>query len=193
RSAAALGGVRLASLLLDDERVVVVRPVQLARDGPAVDEERRRRVDAGAVADVHVLADARPGGGIVETSAKRREVEAEVPRVAEQALALEVLVILEQHVVVLPEPPLVARALRRDRRETGVRVQWNGQARVAARVERIVPEHEADVGARAEELAELRKRLGAVRALEVGELDDGDGRILGPLHVLLAGGELAER
>src|SRR5207248_1654546 len=123
----------------------------------------------------------------------RRDGGAGLPAVAEPAPAAGVRVSLQQHVVVLPGPSLVARALGRDRRETGVRMQGNGQARVAARVERVVPEHQADVGARADELAEIGKRLGAVGTLEVGELDDRDGRITGPLRMLLAGGELAER
>src|SRR2546430_14206534 len=137
-SAATPGGVRLASLLLDDERVVVVCGVERARYLPTVEEQRRRGVDAHAVADVDVLPDTRAGGGVVEAAAKRRELEAELTRVAKETFALEMLVVLEEHVVVLPEPSLLAGAFGGDRRETRVRMQRTGERRVAARVEGVV-------------------------------------------------------
>ena len=61
--------------------------------------------------------------GIVEAGAERRDVEADVARVAEQAVAVERLLILEQQVVVLPEASELARALRGGRRQAGVGVE----------------------------------------------------------------------
>src|SRR5439155_21375301 len=81
-SAATPGGVRLASLLLDDERVFVVCGVERARYLPAVEEQRRRGVDTHAPADVDALPDTRAGGGVIEAAANRRQPEAELAPVA---------------------------------------------------------------------------------------------------------------
>src|SRR6184192_448609 len=191
-SAATPGGVRLASLLLDDERVLVVRAVERARYLSTVEEQRRRGVDTHAVADVDVLPDARAGGGIVEAAAKRRELEAELTRVAKETFALEMLVVLEEHVVVLPEPSLLAGAFGGDRREARVRMQRTGERRVAARVEGVVAEDEADIRARPDEFLQVGERFRTVGTFEIGELDDGDGRVAGTLGVLFARRELAK-
>ena len=110
-------------VLLDDESIVVVRPVESSLDRAAIDEERGRRRDTHARPRLHVHPDARPRRGVVEAGPERRDVEVEVARVAEEALALEVIVILEEEVVVLPEPILLRGALGGDRGETRARVQ----------------------------------------------------------------------
>src|SRR5437867_944494 len=101
---------RTVRVLLDDERVVVVVAVQGTRHRPAVDEERRGRVDSGARARLHVLADTGAGRRVVEAGAEVRDVEAHVAGVAEEARALELFVVVEEDVLLLPETPLPAGA-----------------------------------------------------------------------------------
>src|SRR5438445_13885767 len=96
------GAARAACVpgVLDDEGVVVVLARQGAGDRAPVEEERRRRADAHPRRGLDVLADAGPGGRVAEAGRERRDVEPELARVAEQALPLEVLVVVEEHVVV---------------------------------------------------------------------------------------------
>src|SRR5262249_45366581 len=98
-------------VLLDGERVVVVRPLERTLDATAVDEDGGCRLDAQVRTCADVLGDASHGGGIVETGPELRDVEVEVARVAEEAVAVERLLMLEEQVVVLPEPILLAGAL----------------------------------------------------------------------------------
>src|SRR5262245_25518306 len=100
------------AVLLDDEGVVVVVAIERALDRPAVEEDRRRRRDADAGRGRDVLADPRQRRRIVEADAEGAEVEAQLSRVAEQALAIEMLVGLEEDVEVPPEGALQPRALR---------------------------------------------------------------------------------
>src|SRR5262249_20232644 len=102
---------RFPVVLFDDERVVIVGPIERPFDGAAVDEVGGSRGAAHARPRLHVRADAGPRGGLVEAGAEGRDVEVEVPRVAEEVLALQVLVVLEQEVVVLPEAILLRCAL----------------------------------------------------------------------------------
>src|SRR5262249_27246725 len=150
----------------------VVRPVEGPLDGAAVDEEGGGRGDARARPRLHVGTDARPRGRFVEAGAEGRDVEVEVPRVAEEAVALQGLVILEQEVVVLPESILLRGALRRDRGKTGIGMHRAGYVAVAARIEREVAEHEADVRVVVDEIPQIPERPHAIRTLEVGEGDD---------------------
>src|SRR5207249_11239361 len=146
-SAGALRAARLPGMLLDDERVVVVDAVgERADDRAPVEEERRGGVDPDPRPGLDVLADARARRRVVEARGERLHVEPELARVAEEALALEVLVVLEEDVVVLPEPSLPARALGRAGRQAGVGVGRARDVAVAARIERVVPEDEAHVG-----------------------------------------------
>src|SRR5881394_2578436 len=80
-------------------------------------------------------------------------------RVAEEALALEVLVVLDQDVVVLPEAVLPSRTLRRARGEAGVGMERRLHVAVAAGVEREVPEHEAHVAPAAHHVVQVAERL----------------------------------
>src|SRR5439155_1123876 len=115
-SAGALRPARLPGMLLDDERVVVVDAVgERADDRAPVEEERRGGVDPDPRPGLDVLADARARGRVVQAGAERLHVEPELACVAEEALALEVLVVLEQDVVVLPEAVLPSRTLCRAR------------------------------------------------------------------------------
>src|SRR5213596_2279266 len=98
-SAGALRAARLPGMLLDDERVVVVDAVgERADDRAPVEEERRGGVDPDPRPGLDVLADARARGWVVQAGAERPHVEPELAGVAEEALALEVLVVLEQDV-----------------------------------------------------------------------------------------------
>src|SRR5678815_202828 len=113
-SLSATGG---RGLRLDRDRVVVVVPVERARDAPAVDEDGRCRLDAERAAGSDVLAHAIQRFGSIEAGPEAPHVEAELAREAEQVLARQAGLILEQQVVVLPELALLRRALRRARRE----------------------------------------------------------------------------
>src|SRR5919197_947617 len=167
-SAGAARALRVGGMLFDDERVLVVDAVgESPRDRAPIEEERRGAVDSGARSRLDVLADAREGGGIVEAGGERAQIEPELARVAEQALALEVLVVLEEDVVVLPEPLLPAGALRRARREAGGGMERALHVGVAARVEREVAEDQAHVAARAHQLVQVAEGLHAERTLEV--------------------------
>src|SRR2546425_11233707 len=102
--------MRVPVLLLDDEGIVVVRPVEGPLDRATIDEEGGGGGDAHARPRLHVHPDARLRGGVVEAGPERRDVEGEVARVAEEALALEAGGILEEEVVVLPRPILLRGA-----------------------------------------------------------------------------------
>src|SRR5947209_19988596 len=96
------GAARAACVpgVLDDEGVVVVLARQGAGDRAPVEEERRCRADADPCRGVDVLADAGQRGGVAEAGRERRHVESQLAGVAEQALPLEVLVLLEERGVV---------------------------------------------------------------------------------------------
>src|SRR3989449_7101018 len=176
-SAGALRAARLPGMPLDDERVVVVDAVgERPGDRPAVEEERRGGIDPDARSRLDVLADAREGRGIVQAGCERGQVEPELARVAEEALPLEVLAILEEDVVVLPEPLLPGGALRRARGEAGGGMERPLHVAGAARVEREVPADQAHVGARAHPRRQVAERLHAERALAGRELRDGARR-----------------
>src|SRR2546428_9532885 len=89
RTRSALSRVMMrVPVLLDDESIVVVRPVESSLDRAAIDEERGRRRDTRARPRLHVHPDARPRRGVVEAAPERRDVEVEVARVAQEAVAL---------------------------------------------------------------------------------------------------------
>ena len=137
-----------------------------------------RRVPAATSAAMRVHR-----GGIVEARPERGDVEPDVARVAKEAVAVERLLMLEEHVVVFPEAPEPAGALGGGRRQARVRVQLHLHARIAPAVERKVAEDELHVGARPDELAQVAERVAAGGTLEVRELDDRDRRVGTPLHV----------
>src|SRR5262249_58799244 len=97
-----LGGARLG-FLLDDDREVVVRTLERSLHPAPVDEDGGRRFDAETCARADVLGDAGHRRGVVEARTELADVEAEVARVAEEALAVERLLMLEELVVVFPE------------------------------------------------------------------------------------------
>src|SRR5262249_27726323 len=132
-------------VLLDDEREIVVRPLERALDATAVDEDGGRRLDAQARTRADVLRDAGHGGGVVEAGAELRDVEAEVARVAEEAVAVEGLLMLEEQVVVLPESILLTGALRGGRGLAGVGMKLLLHLAIAAAVEREVAEDQLHV------------------------------------------------
>src|SRR2546427_8353663 len=193
-SAGALRAARLPGMVLDDGRVVVVDAAgDRAGSRRAVEEGRGGGLAPAARPRLDVLADAREGRGIVQAGCERGQVEPELARVAEEALPLEVLVVLEEDVVVLPEPLLPGGALRRARGEAGGGMERPLHVAVAARVEREVPEDQAHVGARAHQLVQVAGGLHAETALEVGELDDGERRPGPALAMAVGAGELAQR
>ena len=105
----------------------------------------------------------------VEAGVEGRAVEADGARVLLQVGRGQPLRVREQPVVHLPEPALVPRALRRLRRPR----------RVLVAGEREVAEDQADAALVARfQLADRRQHAPAERALELGELDDGDRRVL---------------
>src|SRR5262249_60775927 len=105
------------------------------------------------------------------------DVEVEVARIAEQAVAVERFLMLEEQVVVLPEPALPSGALRGRRGQAGVGMELLLHLAVAAAVERKVSEHELHVRARAQEAAQVAEGVAARRPLEAGELDEAEGRL----------------
>src|SRR5262249_61693440 len=84
-------------------------------------------------------------GGVVEAGPDIGEVEVEVARIAEQAVAVERLLMLEEQVVVLPEPALPSGALRGRRGLAGVGMELLLHLAVTPAVERKVTEHELHV------------------------------------------------
>ena len=142
------------------------------RDQPPVDEEHaafprrrrtRRRRDRGASGP----RAARSRG----TPSKAATVQADGAGVPLEVGDPEPLRVLEQPVVHLPEPALVPRALRRFRR----------LGRVLVPGQREVPEHEPDPAPVAIlHRAQRGQHAAAERALELGELHDGDRRVRRP-------------
>ena len=85
---------------------------------------------------------------------------------------------VEQQVVHLPERSLVGGGFGRLGGELGTRMDV---------VERQMPPHVADVAEVAQQLADDRLGLAAVRALEVAVLDDRDRRFVGTADVVALG------
>src|SRR4030095_5348881 len=86
----------------------------------AVEIERRRGLDAEANRFGDVARDRLARCVTVETGEKRGAVDADVRRVFEQAVAVEMRLMLEQLIVILPEAPLCAGAFRCLRRQARV-------------------------------------------------------------------------
>ncbi len=100
-----------------------------------------------------------------------------------EAGAIEVLLPGEQLVVHLPELPLGARRLGRQSRRHGVLVEG----------ERVVAVGDLDVLAVVlDQRAHRASGAAAVRALEVGELDDGDLRLASAAGRCIADGDLVD-
>src|SRR5262249_51719277 len=148
-------------VFFDDERIVVVGSLERSLDAPPVDEdggggfhpEPRARVDVGR--------DAAHRAGVVETGAEGGDVETEIAPGAEQTVAVEGLLILEEHVVVLPETPLASCALRGGGGQTRVGMELLLHAVVAAAVEGKVPEDQLHVRPGAHEVAEIAEGVAA--------------------------------
>ena len=125
------------------------------------------------LAELLVLRDAVRGGRGLDVRVEARDLDPELLRVAVEVRLLEVALVREERVVHLPELALIHGRDGRSRRDVRVRV---------AR-QRVELEHHPDVVlVGLDDLLEHRGDLAAVRALEVGELDDRDRRALGPLH-----------
>ena len=122
---------------------------------------RLRARDVGAHPGVHLVP--------VEVADELLDVEPQVAGVADQVLELQLVLVLEEQVVQVPEPPLPVGGDRRPGSELGVLVDV---------VQRQVTEHVAQVVA--ELLAELAGHAGgagAEGALEVAVLDEGQRRV----------------
>src|SRR4030095_5224410 len=100
-------------------------------------------------------------GGIVQTGPEGGDVELQLARIAEQAVAVERLLVLEQLVVVLPEPAEASGTLCRRGRAAGVGMELLLQPVVARAVERVVAEDELHVRSRADQLAQVAERVPA--------------------------------
>ncbi len=167
-----LGDQRLGALeLLVDlglERLERLR----ARQELAVDEEGRRAARADLATGRRVGLDLGLALLRVERRLELAHVEAQLLRVLLVGRAVHGLLVGEDLVVHLPELPLLAGGARRDGGRHGVGVE--GQRQVApgdADLALVLVHH----------LVDGRLDARAERALEVGELHDGDQRVLGAL------------
>src|SRR5262245_54936888 len=91
---------------LELDRVAEAITARHAGDRAAVEKERRRRLDAETHAFSDIARDCLARRIAVETGEEPGAVEADTFGVAEQTVAIEIRLILEQQVVVLPEAPL---------------------------------------------------------------------------------------
>ena len=156
-----LGGV--GDLFVDHllERLERLR----AGERAAVDEERRRATRAELGGLILIGLDRRGVLRRVERFLDLGRVEPELARVLLQARAIERLLVLEQLVVRLPELALLVGGQRDLRRRGGVLVE---RQRV------VLPRHADVLAVGLHDLIDRRLDARAERALEVGELDDGD-------------------
>ena len=126
--------------------------------GHPVDELRRRGGDPRADAAPEVALDPVRGLSRAAVGLEALEVEAHQPGPLPEVRVVEVALVLEERVMHLPEPALPRRRLGRRREHAGAWV-LRGHREVAED-----PPHR--------QLLEDQMRLRAVRALEVGVLDD---------------------
>ncbi len=163
-------------------------PQALRGDAPAVadavDEERRGALHADRER-VGVVALHRRGVLLGRVPDDRRAVEPELlGPLGEPGLA-ELVLVREQRGLHLPEPALRGGRLDGERGRQRVRVDLE---------QREVAEHETHPAAGGlDDLPQHRGGGGAVRALEVAELDDGDGRGRVPEDARVGGDELLGR
>src|SRR5713226_3296513 len=144
-----------------------------AVDEHAVHEERRRPADARLLAGLLVRLDQRALLAAVQALIEPRAVEPQLLRVALQVLDGELLLVGEHAVVQLPE--LVAALVGR----AGARL--GRLLREGVEVEREVAEDEAHLAdVLLHQPLHHRVLAPAVRALEIGELHDGDRSVLRP-------------
>ena len=141
----------------------------------AVDEEGRRTGDAAQVGAVDIFGDAGSAGVLLQLVGEPLDVEAELARRSGRGRRAEGVLVVEQEVVHLPERSLLGRGLGGFRGQLGARVDV---------AQRQVPPHVADVAEVAEQLADDRFRLPAVRTLEVAVLDKRDRRLERPANVV---------
>src|SRR5512138_3549477 len=160
-----------AELLVDD-RLEVLEGLGAA-DQPAVDEEGRRAADPRLLARLPVGVDDLRLLARLEAAVEARPVQPDLARVALEVGRGELPLGGEELAVHLPVLPLVVGAVGRLGRLAGLLVDR----------EREVPVDEPDLaGVGVEQVLHRRLGLGAVGALEVRELDDGDGRPRRPLR-----------
>src|SRR6267142_6943016 len=135
----------------------------------AVNEERRRAVHAAARAGEEVGADLRHESRGVDVPVKSIEIESQPVGMLAQVAVVQLVLVLVEQVVHLPELVLQAGRLRRLRGAGRVRMRLS-QGKVA--------EGEAQIAAQLA-LQSLHDRVGlsAVRALVVAVLDQGDARV----------------
>ena len=147
------------------ERVDVVRAVVPA----AVDEEGRCPRDAAQVGAVDVARHSRRDSVVAQVVSEPVGVEAQLIGVSHEVAGPQLVLVLEQEVVHLPEPPLQVRGLR----------AFGGELRVGMDVvQRQVAPHVANVPAVGQELADHGLRAAAVGAFEVPVLEQRDRSVL---------------
>ena len=120
-----------AGLELGDERLGVVRP-----DVAALADEERRSPSRATALGAHDVLRIRSACTLVQVAQEALDVESHGARVARQVLRLELVLMLEEQVVHLPEPPLLSRRLwlrRRARRGDAHRAAAGAARRSAGR------------------------------------------------------------
>ncbi len=135
----------------------------------AVDEEGRRAAGAARLGADHVLLDAAQVAAVLERAGHLLDVDPDAAGVAEQVLELELVLVVEQLVVGLPESALHAGLLHRLGGQLGMGVDVD-QRQVADHVAEVV----AEPSRAAPSPCRSRGRRGA---LEVGVLDQRPRRV----------------
>lgn len=142
----------------------------------AVDEERRRPTDSAPLSASKIFADAPRMPMSPHVVFEPGSVETDSDGVLDQVPIVEGTLMLEQHVVHLPEPALARRALGGLCRMLRVRMAFR---------QREVPEHESQAGTEpALDFFDDRVRLAAGGALVVAVLDQRDSSARGSFHVI---------
>ncbi|GAA3712669.1 hypothetical protein GCM10023082_08040 [Streptomyces tremellae] len=145
----------------------------------AVDEEGGRAGDAAEVGGLDVLRDACGARVAPHVAVEALQVEAEPLGVPAQVGDAQPALVVEEQVVHGPERALLGGRLRGLGGDLGPRVDVG---------ERQVPPHVADVVAEVgEQGADGGLRAPAVGAFEVAVLDDGDGGVVRPAHLVASG------
>src|SRR6266496_1333721 len=143
---------------------------------PPIDEERWGPANATLVATAHVLADALHINMVVELAGIACQVELQPLGIAAQLVKLQVRLVVEQKIVHRPELVLRTGSLR------GFgRVQRVGMDSL----EREMTVDEPDAAGEAfKQQLDRRRRLLAVRTLEISVLDHGDASVGGTDRVV---------
>src|SRR4051794_25600423 len=142
---------------------------------PAVDEEGRGAAHGRDVGALDVPVDPGRVSSLGEVAGEPVHVQTELLGVADEVLRVELVLVLEEEVVHLPERPLFGGGLAPFGGLTGVRVDV---------VERQVAPDIGEVGKFAQQFPDHRFGSAAVRAFEVAVLHHGHGRVDGAPDVV---------